>query len=82
VLGSHALEIAIWERGVGPTRSSGSSSVAAAAAAVANGWCESPVHVGVPDGGALTVSLADGRARLAGQVEEICRGELVLARAR
>ena len=82
VLGSHALEIAIWERGVGLTRSSGSSSVAAAAAAVANGWCESPVHVGVPDGGALTVSLADGRARLAGPVEEICRGELVPARAR
>jgi len=82
VLGSHALEVAIWERGVGLTRSSGSSSVAAAAAAVANGWCESPVHVGVPDGGALTVSLADGRARLAGPVEEICRGKLVPARAR
>jgi len=77
VLGPHELEIGIWERGVGVTRSSGSSAVAAAAAAVANGWCESPVSVRVPGGGMLTVSLADGRANLAGPVVEICRGELV-----
>ena len=82
VIGPGELEIGIWERGVGPTRSSGSSSVAAAAAGVANGWVESPVIVRVPDGGALTVTLTEGRARLAGPVEEICRGELVPARAR
>jgi len=82
VTGPHELEIGIWERGVGVTRSSGSSSVAAAAAAVANGWVESPVTVKVPGGGALTVTLAEGRARLAGPVEEICRGELVLREPR
>jgi diaminopimelate epimerase len=78
VLGPRELEIAIWERGVGPTRSSGSSAVAAAAAAVANGWCESPVRVGVPAGGSLTVTLDGNRARLAGPVEEICRGAVLL----
>ena len=82
VTGPHELEIGIWERGVGVTRSSGSSSVAAAAAAVANGWVESPVTVKVPGGGALTVTLADGRARLTGPVEEICRGEVVLGEPR
>jgi len=82
VTGRHELEIGIWERGVGATRSSGSSAVAAAAAAVANGWVESPVTVRVPGGGALTVTLAGGGARLAGPVEEICRGELVFRRPR
>ena len=77
VTGPQELEIGIWERGVGPTRSSGSSSVAAAAAGVANGWVESPVTVRVPGGGALTVTIEDGRARLAGPVEEICRGEVI-----
>jgi diaminopimelate epimerase len=77
VLGPSELEIGIWERGVGVTHSSGSSSVAAAAAAVSNGWCTSPVTVHVPGGGVLSVELAEGRARLTGPVEEICRGELV-----
>ena len=48
----------VWERGVGATRSSGSSAVAAAAAAVANGWCESPVTVSLP-AGKLRVELDD-----------------------
>jgi diaminopimelate epimerase len=78
VVGAHELAIAIWERGAGPTRSSGSSSVAAAAAAVENGWCESPVTVSVHGGGALTVELAGGLARLTGPAEEICRGETAL----
>jgi len=74
--GPHDLTVGVWERGAGETLSSGTSSVAAAAAAVANGWCESPVHVHLP-GGDLLVELDDaGRARLTGPAEEICRVEL------
>jgi diaminopimelate epimerase len=74
--GPHDLTVGVWERGVGETLSSGTSAVAAAAAAVANGWCESPVQVHLP-GGDLLVELGDaGRARLTGPAEEICRVEL------
>jgi diaminopimelate epimerase len=75
--GPHDLTVGVWERGAGETLSSGTSSVSAAAAAVANGWCESPVHVHLP-GGDLLVELDDaGHARLTGPAEEICRIELV-----
>jgi diaminopimelate epimerase len=74
--GPHDLTVGVWERGAGETLSSGTSSVSAAAAAVANGWCESPVHVHLP-GGELLVELdGDGRARLTGPATEICRIEL------
>ena len=62
VLGPHELRIAIWERGAGETSASGTSSVAAAAAAIANGWCESPVTVEQP-GGELLVSFDATAAR-------------------
>jgi diaminopimelate epimerase len=73
-LGRHDLRVLVWERGAGETQSSGSSSVAAAAAAVARGWCESPVTVQLP-GGALSVSVADGRATLIGPAVELVAGE-------
>ncbi len=77
--GPHDLTVGVWERGAGETLSSGTSSVSAAAAAVANGWCESPVRVHLP-GGELLVELdAEGRARLTGPAQEICRLELVEA---
>ncbi len=73
----HALTVAVWERGAGETPSSGTSAVAAAAAAIANGWCESPVVVALP-AGELRVELDEEmNARLTGPAEEICRGELV-----
>ena len=74
--GPHDLTIGVWERGAGETLSSGTSSVAAAAAAVAKGWCESPVEVHLPGGDLLVELDADGRARLTGPAEEICRVEL------
>jgi diaminopimelate epimerase len=75
--GPHDITIGVWERGAGETLSSGTSSVAAAAAAVANGWCESPVDVHLT-GGDLRVELdAAGNARLIGPAVEICRIELV-----
>jgi len=74
--GTHDLTVGVWERGAGETLSSGSSSVSAAAAAVANGWCESPVRVHLP-GGELLVELdGNGHGRLVGPAEEICRIEL------
>ena len=73
--GIHDLAVGVWERGAGETLSSGTSAVAASAAAVANGWCESPVTVHLA-GGNLRVELAEGRARLTGPAEEICLVEL------
>jgi diaminopimelate epimerase len=73
--GPHELTIGVWERGAGETLSSGTSSVAASAAAVTNGWCESPVTVHLA-GGDLTVELDSGKARLTGPAEEICLVEL------
>ena len=75
--GPHDLTVAVWERGAGETLSSGTSSVAAAAAAIAKGWCESPVHVHLPGGDLLVELDRDRRARLAGPAQEICRIELV-----
>lgn len=74
--GASDLSVRVWERGAGETRASGSSAVAAAAAAVVHGWCDGPVRVRLP-GGTLVVELRDGRAILTGPAEEICRGELV-----
>ena len=48
--GSNELTVLVWERGAGETSASGSSAVAAAAAAVTNGWFESPVTVACPVG--------------------------------
>ena len=76
--GPNALVVRVWERGAGETTASGSSAVAAAAAAITNGWCESPVTVQMP-GGELTVELDDdARITLVGPAEEICEGELRL----
>ena len=73
--GPHELTVGVWERGAGETLSSGTSSVAASAAAIARGWCESPVTVHLA-GGDLEVELEDGRAVLTGPAEEICTVEL------
>jgi diaminopimelate epimerase len=74
--GTHELTVGVWERGAGETLASGTSAVAAAAAAVRQGWCESPVHVHLP-GGQLTVELdGAGNARLTGPAERICTIEL------
>jgi diaminopimelate epimerase len=73
---AHELTVGVWERGAGETLSSGSSAVAAAAAGVANGWCESPVHVHLPGGDLLVELDGAGHARLTGPAVEICRVEL------
>ena len=56
----------VWERGVGETRSSGSSAVAVAAACVGDGT----TVVSFP-GGDLTVRIEGGRASLTGTAERV-----------
>jgi diaminopimelate epimerase len=73
--GPHELTVGVWERGAGETLSSGTSAVAAAAAAVSQAWCESPVRVRLP-GGELLVELDGFGARLTGPAERICTIEL------
>ena len=78
--GPHDVTVGVWERGAGETLASGSSSTAVAAAAIAQGWCESPVtvHLG---GGTLVVAIAKDsygvlHARQTGEAQEICTVQL------
>ncbi|GAB4245665.1 MAG: diaminopimelate epimerase [Acidobacteriota bacterium] len=70
----HALDILIWERGVGPTTSSGTGCTGAAVAALARGKVESPVEVRAP-GGAQEVTWRPGEsAYLTGWVRFVMDG--------
>ncbi len=71
------IAIRIWERGVGPTLSSGTSACAAVAAAVRSGrMAAGPATVRM-EGGDMEVDLRpDWSVRLRGPVAEACRGEL------
>ena len=76
VVSEHEIEIRIFERGVGPTTSSGTGSSAAATAALALRRCLSPLKVVAP-GGAQTVAW-DGpgtELHLTGPAALIARGE-------
>ncbi len=73
----HTLRIEIWERGAEYTLASGTSSCAAAGAAIRTGRCASPVTVQMP-GGEMRVEVApDWSVRLTGTVEFVCYGEVV-----
>ena len=74
--GPHEVTALVWERGVGETTASGSSAVAVAAAAIANGWCESPVTVRMPGGELRVEQDGENRLTLVGPAAEICTGEL------
>jgi diaminopimelate epimerase len=74
--GPAEIYILIWERGAGETQASGSSSCAAASAAVRLGLVLSPVTVKMP-GGALNIQVApDFTLTMKGPVAEIARGIL------
>jgi len=76
VIDRHTVRIEIWERGAGYTLASGTSSCAAAGAAIRTGRCASPVTVQMP-GGTMRVEVdADWAARLTGIVDFVCSGEL------
>jgi diaminopimelate epimerase len=74
--GANELTVRVWERGVGETQASGTSAVAAAAAAVANRWAESPLTVHMPGGDLLVELDAENRASLTGPVTYVYSGEL------
>ena len=74
VVDRSAVRIEIWERGVGYTLASGSSSCAAAAVARRLGLCDSSVSVIMP-GGVLDIAIADDwRVTMTGPVAKICTG--------
>lgn len=76
VTGHDRVRILIWERGVGPTTASGTSSCAVAVAAVHRGMAPGVVHVDM-DGGSLSVTVGEDRSVvLRGPVEEVMEGEL------
>jgi diaminopimelate epimerase len=80
VLNSYQIEIRIFERGVGPTTSSGTGSAAAATGALAFMSCLSPLKVVAP-GGVQTVAWEGPGAelRLTGPASLIARGEAFYA---
>jgi diaminopimelate epimerase len=74
--GPREIFILIWERGAGETQASGSSSCAAASAAVRLGLVRSPVTVKAP-GGTLHIQVdADYDLTMKGPVAEVGRGAL------
>jgi len=76
VVGRGEIEIRIFERGVGPTTSSGTGTSASATAAIAFHGCLSPLRVVAP-GGAQTVNWhgAGSELELTGPASLIARGE-------
>lgn len=75
-VGPHAIYILIWERGAGETQASGSSSCAAASAAIRLGLVKSPVLVKAP-GGNLEITVdPQYRLTMKGPVQEVYRGSL------
>ena len=76
VEGRRAIKIMIWERGSGETLASGSSSCAAASAAVRLGLVGSPVSVNAP-GGSVSIEVDDEfNMTLTGPVSAVCHGSL------
>jgi len=72
----HRIRIEIWERGAGYTLASGSSSCAAAAAAVRLGLCDDPVTVVMP-GGELRIGIgAEYDVTMLGAVAKVAEGLL------
>ncbi|GAK55337.1 diaminopimelate epimerase 1 [Candidatus Vecturithrix granuli] len=75
VLDRATIQIEIWERGVGYTLASGSSSSAAAAVAHKLGLCDSHITVRMP-GGELDIQIdPDYAITMTGAVTKICEGQ-------
>jgi diaminopimelate epimerase len=75
VVSRDEIRVRFWERGVGPTESSGTGSASAAVAAILNGYTHREVRA-VCDGGILEIDWPeDGPLRQTGEVEIIGQGE-------
>ena len=76
VLGPCEIEIRIFERGVGPTSSSGTGSSACATAAITRGVVQSPLRVCAPGGVQTVVWAGPGRELLlTGPASLVAQGE-------
>jgi diaminopimelate epimerase len=76
VVSRNHLMLEIWERGAGYTLASGSSSCAAACAAVRLGLCDSPLTVEMP-GGKLVVQVSpDYTVTMLGPVTRVADGDI------
>ena len=74
VVSRNLVEIKIWERGVGNTLASGSSSCAVASAMRKNNLVDKDVTIRMP-GGELQISIdEEWNIKMTGPVEEICSG--------
>ncbi len=78
--GKHDLNVRFFERGAGETRSSGTGSCAAAAAAMALQRAESPIKVHSP-GGTQIVRREGNKIFLRGAARLICSGEFFVSQA-
>ncbi len=78
--GRGRMRTLIWERGVGPTRASGTSACAVAVAALSADLTRpGPVEIQM-EGGSFTVSVSEDRhVVLRGPVKEVCEGTLAPA---
>jgi diaminopimelate epimerase len=70
-----ALRARFWERGVGPTRASGTGAASAAVAAVLKGLTDRRVHVQCDDGVLEVEWPAGASVRQVGEVEVLFEGE-------
>ncbi len=70
-----SIEVRVWERGVGETRSSGTGACAAAVAACMHGLTEQRLNVEMPGGRFEVEWRADGEVLLTGAAEIVYRGE-------
>ncbi len=69
------IRVRFWERGVGPTQSSGTGAASAAVAAILNGRADRKLRV-VCDGGVLEVEWPEGgHVRQVGEVEILFEGD-------
>jgi diaminopimelate epimerase len=76
IRGEREIEIRIFERGVGPTTSSGTGSSASATAAIALGLAKSPLKVVAPGGAQMVEWGGPGtELKLTGPASLIARGE-------
>lgn len=79
IVDDHTLEMRVWERGSGETLACGTGACAAAAAAVANGFCTANQDIRVRlQGGELIISLADETVYMTGDAVEVFSGEIAL----
>ncbi|MEP7270799.1 MAG: diaminopimelate epimerase [Acidobacteriota bacterium] len=77
VIDPERIAVRFWERGVGPTLSSGTGSCAAAIAAILNEKTSRRVTVGTEGGELLVEWREDGHIFQTGEVHAVYRGELL-----